>query len=120
MGKYCRGCQFHGYLNSLFQYQLNNLYGAPLTESGYLVAEYMSGDSGVNTNGQYLPAPNGLVTDNVGFNRLPSVSHDYLSTQTFSVLYGAYFYDLSSVFQRENFYNSNTGVISNTVTVIVP
>jgi hypothetical protein len=103
---------------SVFQYQLNNQNGEPLTGSGYYVAEYMSGDSGNNSNGHYISAPNGVVTDNVGFIIQADANRHYVATQTFTALYQGYFSDLSTVFQHDNIFNN--GNYLNSVTVIQP
>jgi hypothetical protein len=84
-----------------YQYQINNPYGTPVTGSNYYWAEYgVTAD--FTSNGVYLPAPNGVITDYVGLAAY-SIPPEYYgasttpTTQQFNVLYEGYFYDLSTV-----------------------
>jgi hypothetical protein len=105
---------------STFSYQINNASGDPVTGSAYYAAEKI--DAATNTNGQYFAAPNGVITDYVGLNSV--VPPEYygstaIQTQTYSVLYGGYFYSLPTVLQHSE-YVSASGIVTNSVTVISP
>jgi hypothetical protein len=107
---------------SVYSYQINNKSGVPVTGSDYYAAESISG-AAINSNGHYVQAPNGVITDYVGL-AVVTVPHELYGaattqTQTFSALYGGYFYSLPTVLQH-NISISSGGNVSISVTINSP
>jgi len=93
----------NGDYSTYWFYQLQNLGGGPITDSGYYIAEYITPSTGDNANGDYTYTfPNNLYIDNVGYQNPPTALDDSVDTQTFGVLYDGYFYHLDTTFQHEH------------------